>query len=133
LAWKSPFSAKLPDISHPQFSLSLPEVSRVFEDVGVVAVQVGTSKAGFVYGCGTSGGLNLRGPTEEEEEDGLTYMHVFPGLNLGPDSCYFLSDFLPACPDSFQASAGLNQKTGGEIGTVDLTSDPKRLYSYLLI
>jgi hypothetical protein len=66
-------SAKLPDISRPQFPLSLLEVSRV---VGDVEAPGGTSvnfqsrvNTISLNGCGTSVDISLRGPTEEEEEE----------------------------------------------------------------
>jgi hypothetical protein len=62
-------SAKLPDISRPQFPLSLLEVSRVGGDVGAL----GGGSRDFqsrvrtisLHGCGTYGGISLQGSTFE--------------------------------------------------------------------
>jgi hypothetical protein len=71
-------SAKLPDISRPQFAQSLLEVSRDIGDVGAPGSASGNFQSRVrtisLHGCGTDGGIRLRGPTggggeEEEEED----------------------------------------------------------------
>jgi hypothetical protein len=71
LAWKSPFVGKITGLFRLQFPLSLLEVSRVVGDVG----PLGGASVNFqskvstisLNGCVTSGGISLRGPTEEEE------------------------------------------------------------------
>jgi hypothetical protein len=66
-------SKTLPDISRPQFPLSLLEVSRIVTDVEApggasVNFQSRVSTISLNY-CSTSGGISLRGPIEEEEEE----------------------------------------------------------------
>jgi hypothetical protein len=69
-------SAKLPDISRPKFPLSLPQVSRVVGDVEAPGGASGNFQSRVrtisLHDCGTYGGISLRGPTEEEEEEEVT-------------------------------------------------------------
>jgi hypothetical protein len=65
-------SAKLPDISRPQFPFSLLELCRVGGDVGASGGGSGNFQSRVrtisLYGCSTYGGNSLQGPIEEEEE-----------------------------------------------------------------
>jgi hypothetical protein len=66
-------SEKLPDISRPQFPLSLLWVSRVVGDVRAPGSASGNLQSRVrtisLHGCGTYGDISLRGPTVDEEEE----------------------------------------------------------------
>jgi hypothetical protein len=73
LIWRGSrhLSAKLPDISHLQFPLSLLEVSGVGGDVGAPGGASGHFQSRVrtisLHGCGTSGGSSLRALQKEKE------------------------------------------------------------------
>jgi hypothetical protein len=107
--WKLPLSAKLPVISHPQFTLSLLEVSHIVVNMGVPGGASGNFQSRVstisLYDYGTSEGNSNQALPEEETNGSGDRASLSIGILLGnvewtplPGT---LNDFFLACISRF--------------------------------